>query len=251
MSTGAPAEAVSGVIRTRLMAAAATLLAESGDGRVSTRAICSAADVTAPTLYHHFENKDALLDAVVLQGFNAYLVDKRSVAPSGDVLEDFRAGWNMHVSFGCRNPGHYQLMFGNPQAGRVPPAAEASRAELHRIVTEWAAKGYLAVSVEAAAETMSAAAVGVTLQLIAARADSSHPVSINVRDTIAGVLFPAPLADGTLPTAYTRPAQQLLSAMPAGALHPLRATETALLKEWLRLLTGGYTRVVDQAEEFR
>ncbi|APU15395.1 transcriptional regulator, TetR family [Actinoalloteichus sp. GBA129-24] len=218
------------------MRAAEQLLASSADGQISTREICSGAQVTAPTLYHHFKDKHALLDAVVLEGFNTYLDGKRAIAWSGDVLEDFRTGWDVHVSFGCEHPAHYRLMFGNPQADQTAPAALVARDELARTVAEWGAKGQLMVSVDAATETMSAAAVGVTLQLIAAQADSTHPISTNVRDTIAHALF-HPLNPGdTFADGVTRPARQLLDALPRGPLERLRPTEVALLREWLASL---------------
>jgi AcrR family transcriptional regulator len=59
--------------RERILQAAARLLAESGGDPVSTRAVCAAAGVGAPTLYHHFGDKDGLLDAVVAYGFERYL----------------------------------------------------------------------------------------------------------------------------------------------------------------------------------
>jgi AcrR family transcriptional regulator len=46
--------------RERILQAAARLLAESGGAPVSTRAVCAAAGVGAPTLYHHFGDKDGL-----------------------------------------------------------------------------------------------------------------------------------------------------------------------------------------------
>jgi AcrR family transcriptional regulator len=49
-------------------------------GEVSTRAICERAGVQAPTLYHHFGNKQALLDAVITHGFNRFLAVRKSGA---------------------------------------------------------------------------------------------------------------------------------------------------------------------------
>ncbi|MEU6716364.1 TetR/AcrR family transcriptional regulator [Nonomuraea sp. NPDC046802] len=241
MSENGSAEAIDGDVRTRLMRAAEQLLGASADGQISTREICSLARVTAPTLYHHFADKHALLDAVVLEGFSTYLEGKRAISPSGDVLTDFRTGWDMHVSFGCEHPAHYRLMFGNPQAGQAVPAASLAHDAVARTVAEWGEQGHLKVSVDAATETMSAAAVGVTLQLIAAQADSTHPLSTNVRDTVADALFrPSETGDGVA-GAVTRPARQLLDALPHGPLEPLRPTEVALLREWLASLADSST----------
>ena len=67
-------------VRSRILETAAGLLAQSADADVSTRAICDAASVTAPTLYHHFGDKDGLLAAVVDFGWAAFLETKRAVA---------------------------------------------------------------------------------------------------------------------------------------------------------------------------
>lgn len=226
-------------VRTRLMRSAERLLESSIDGEISTREICAGAHVTAPTLYHHFKDKDALLDAVVLEGFTAYLDAKRSVMPTDDVREAFHRGWDMHVAFGCEHPGRYRLMFGNPQADRVAPAARLAREELERIASEWDRTGRLRVSADAAAATMSAAAIGVTFQLIGLGAQSAHPISINVRDTVARALFDAPPANDDRTPGVHRCARQLLDALPQGPLGPLRSTETALLREWLSVIAGG------------
>ena len=74
--------------RERILRAAARLLAESGGAPVSTRAVCAAAGVGAPTLYHHFGDKEGLLDAVVTYGFERYL------ARNGTVVRKFF----LHVS---------------------------------------------------------------------------------------------------------------------------------------------------------
>ena len=53
--------------RDRLLRAAADLIAASPGETVPLRAICDAAGVRLPTLYHFFGSKEGLLDAVVEQ----------------------------------------------------------------------------------------------------------------------------------------------------------------------------------------
>jgi AcrR family transcriptional regulator len=76
--------------RARIIDITAELLAASPTGQISTRAVCDAAGVTPPTLYHHFGDKDGLLHAVVADGFGRYLARKRAVGTTGDVVADFR-----------------------------------------------------------------------------------------------------------------------------------------------------------------
>src|SRR5437763_4854441 len=98
-------------VRTRILEAAAGLLTESAD--VSTRAVCDAAGVTAPTLYHYFGDKDGLLAAVVDFGWAAFMQTKRVVAAvvHHHVADDVRAGWDNHLEFARENPSFYKLMW--------------------------------------------------------------------------------------------------------------------------------------------
>ena len=157
----------------------------------------------------------------------------------GNVQEDFRTGWDMHVSFGCEHLGHYRLMSGSPRARSVPPAARLANDDLARTVADWESNSRLRVPVEVAAATMSAAAVGVTLELIQRAAKSTDPLSIRVRDIVFRALFDVPVVDETPSTGVVRPARQLLNALPHGVLEPLRSTETALLREWLKAVADG------------
>ena len=81
-----------------------------------------------PTLDHHFGDKDGLLDAVVVYGFQRYLAEKRARPSTGDPVEDLRRGWDQHVEFGRAQPAFYALMYG---AGR---SAGAASEEAHQIL---------------------------------------------------------------------------------------------------------------------
>jgi len=99
-------------VRTRILEAAADLLAQSADADASTRAVCDAAGVTAPTLYH-LGDKDGLLAAGVDFGWAQFLEAKREVAVvvHEQVADDIRAGWDNHLEFARENPNFYKLMW--------------------------------------------------------------------------------------------------------------------------------------------
>src|ERR1700687_3577270 len=100
-SQAPPARESTPSAKDRLLLAAADLLDAAGGGEVSTRAICERAGVQAPTLYHHFGNKQALLDAVITHGFNRFLADRANQEPGGadDALDELRAGWDLYVRY--------------------------------------------------------------------------------------------------------------------------------------------------------
>jgi AcrR family transcriptional regulator len=104
----------------KLMKAATKLLAERGAEGTSTRAICEAAGVTQPTLYHHFGDKGGLIEAVVTEGFERALAGKKAKErETDDPVDDLRRGWDDHVSFGVANGDARQARSRTaPQSGR-------------------------------------------------------------------------------------------------------------------------------------
>src|SRR2546430_12645927 len=73
---------------TRMVEAAAGLLASGGRDAVSTRAVAAAAGTQAPTIYRLFGDMDGLLDAVAEHGFASYLAAKPVPQPGADPVED-------------------------------------------------------------------------------------------------------------------------------------------------------------------
>ena len=214
--------------RERILQAAARLLAESGGAPVSTRAVCAAAGVGAPTLYHHFGDKDGLLDAVVAYGFEQYLAEKRARPATGDPVEDLRRGWDAHVEFGLARPAFYALMYG---AGR---RAGAASEEAHRILlqmTEAVARaGRLRVPVKTAAGMIHAASMGATLTLIAG--DGGDPeLSARTREAVLAAVTTDEAEDH--PSSVSAMAIALTSALDGRAPDTLSAAEAAMLREWL------------------
>jgi AcrR family transcriptional regulator len=213
--------------RERLLDAAATLLASSGIS-VSTRAICEAAGVTAPTLYHYFGDRDGLLNAVVSHGFGEYLARKRSLESTGDPIEDLRRGWDDHVAWGLANPSFYALMFGQVTPGVQNPAAAEASALLLLKLEAAARAGVLTVPAEIAVRVIMGANTGLTLQLISAPDAAAAAISQRLRDIVfAGLLRGVPVAAGDAATA----AITLKATL--GSTSVLADAERPLLDAWL------------------
>ncbi|TDD83956.1 TetR/AcrR family transcriptional regulator [Actinomadura rubrisoli] len=232
--------------RDRILRAAARLLAESDGEPVSTRAVCTAAGVGAPTLYHHFGDKRGLFDAVAALGFEEYLAGKRAQERTGDPVEDLRRGWDLHVEFGRTRPAFYALMYGSP---RTPPVADEAFGMLVGLVEAVADAGRLRVPVATAARMIHASGIGVTLALIAedGRAGTGGgdggEVSARVREgVLAAITVPdeAP-ADGPGEDGRASSAARAVALRAALAADPpavLSASETALLGDWLDRIAG-------------
>lgn len=233
--------------RARMLEVAAELLAASPSGQISTREVCEVAGVKAPTLYHHFGDKDGLLQAVVTDGFERYLSHKRSLRTTGDPLTDFRRGWDMHVGFGLANPALYGVMYAGPGSPRTTPAARAAHADLVATMRELDDAGRLLLPVETAADVVDAAAVGTTLRLLRTHGTADAPMSAVVRDAVAAAVIGPARAPAARPVTpgLVEAAARLRAELPHGPVAGLRATETALLHEWLRDLTGAARPTAD------
>jgi AcrR family transcriptional regulator len=228
--------------RDRLLLAAADLLDAAQGGEVSTRAICEAAGVQAPTLYHHFGNKQNLLDAVITHGFKAFLA-QRAAAPAqagSDPIDDIRRGWDLHVRYGIENPNFYSRIYGRAVPGRPCGVVAEVEAMILEALQPAAAQRRLRVAPEHAARQIFAASTGVVLTLISQPPEAIDlALSDDVRDAILAQIStpadgrrrvdpdPAPLASGAI---------ALRSAL-KNDTGPLTEGEAALLAEWLGRLS--------------
>jgi AcrR family transcriptional regulator len=233
--------------RTRILRAAADLLAEGGTEAVSTRAVSARAGVQQPTLYRLFGDKRGLLEALASYGFEKYLARKHTAhAATGSPIEDLRAGWDAHVAFGLNQPELYQLMYGTVHTGQRSAAAKEAYQGLLAVMEKVAALGVLRVPPDVAAQMIQSSAIGVTLRLIASRDDPpSGELSPGVRDAVLAAVLLDPEAGGddagrTAARAADAVASRAMSLDSlVGDQHgDLTPAETALLREWLRRLTG-------------
>ncbi|MES9543689.1 MULTISPECIES: TetR/AcrR family transcriptional regulator [unclassified Actinomadura] len=225
--------------RDRILRAAARLLMESDGEPVSTRAVCTAAGVGAPTLYHHFGDKRGLFDAVAARGFEEYLASKRAQGSTGDPVEDLRRGWDLHIEYAVTHPAFYTLMYGTP---RTPAAAGEAYGILLGLVEAVAQAGRLRVPVATAARMIHAAGVGVALTLIASPAGDSadRDASVRTREAVlAAVTEDGGAEDAASPadSPLTSRAVALKAALQTAPQTGLTASEAALLGEWLDRLS--------------
>ncbi len=195
-------------VRTRILETAAGLLAQSADADISTRAICDAAGVTAPTLYHHFGDKDGLLAAVVDFGWAAFLETKRAVAAvvHDHVADDVRAGWDNHLEFA---PGRGQLRMSAETASRIVLSATTGAALSLISQPDLYGDGAFA------AQLREAVIAWITVPQEAA--STAHQPERGAEPTIAS-------------------AAATLSSRLASENTPLTGPETALIQQWLTIL---------------
>lgn len=113
-------------LRGDLLRAAMDLLKETGsEEAVSMRAVATRAGVSVPSVYLHFADKQALLDAVCDEVFEALHVTMKAASEDAPhVFEALRRQGVAYVEFALANPEHYRIvmMRAHPAASEGAPA---------------------------------------------------------------------------------------------------------------------------------
>jgi AcrR family transcriptional regulator len=225
--------------RDRLMLAATELLDEAAGGPVSTRQITERAGVRAPTLYHHFGNKQALLDAVVSHGFKEFLRRRRGRAGRGDALDDIRTGWDSHVAFGLEFPSAYAHIYGQVKPGVRCGVTEDVREHLLEALQPAAEQGRLCVSAAEAATRILAACSGVTLTLIQQPpGERDLGLSERMRESVLASIAEISVDAHTASAPTKRDALRSLSAALDEGNGRLTTGERALMRELVERLAN-------------
>jgi AcrR family transcriptional regulator len=199
--------------------------------------VAAAAGIRAASLYRLFGDKDGLLAALAIHGFDIYLAEKHILVHTGDPVQDMRRGWDIHVDFGLRHPAFYLLMYGTDRRGRRPPAARRGPRPPAEVPRPRGRRRLPQGPVRPRRPPLLPAVTGITLSLIGAPAEDGDPeISARMRDTLIDSLTTGP-PPATAPGLASR-ALALDAALAAedGAAIPLRLTETALLRDWLHQL---------------
>jgi len=162
--TGGPSAARGGVsaprpyhlgnVRRRLLDAARRILEAEGRDKLHLRAIASLTGVSAPTVYYHYADKQALLAALALEGF-ADLRDALEGADGGLTGgPGLGAVSGAYLDFVQAHPALYRLMYeirdGQPPQAVVDAEDEALEALRRSVRAAMAGKG----DAESAAEAL-------------------------------------------------------------------------------------------------
>lgn len=128
-------------LRAELLRTSRKLLDESGPSALSMREVARRAGCTHQAPYHYFANREAILAALVREGFDE-LADRLASAREGLEGTDRRAvltaSGNAYVEFALRHPGVFRVMFRpdvcDPERfPEVVQASERARDELVRL----------------------------------------------------------------------------------------------------------------------
>jgi len=102
-----------GNLREALLIKSLELLESSPDADISLREIAREVGVSANATYRHFANKDALMQALVTEGFTRFSLGQMAALQSGETpRQQFMLAGRAYIDFACKNPALYRLMFG-------------------------------------------------------------------------------------------------------------------------------------------
>jgi AcrR family transcriptional regulator len=176
-----PRDLESEATRRGILDAAAALLASGDEADLSIRQLCARAGVTPPTIYHHFGDKQAIVDRIVDECFTAFDEALAGRVAPADPVEALHWAFDRYLEYGLAHPTHYRLMF-QQRGARRSPAGMASYDRLRRMVAAIAAAGRLVAPVEEATRACWCAAHGVTSLLVGGYFAANDPAIALLRD---------------------------------------------------------------------
>ncbi|HET8645930.1 MAG TPA: TetR/AcrR family transcriptional regulator [Vicinamibacteria bacterium] len=163
-------------VRRKILEAARELFATEGYERVTMRRIAEAIEYSPTTIYNHFEDKNALVDALCEEDFSRLLRSMGARELPADPIERILQLGQAYARFGLENPNHYRYMFMTPFEQKacadheLSPSGEAAFGLLHDAVREAVRAGrFVPVEPLAAAQVLWASLHGVVALLITYR----------------------------------------------------------------------------------
>ena len=124
-------------LKQQVLEASLGLIREVGLAQLSMREVARRAGVSHQAPYHHFKDKDAIVAALVEQGFTA-LADRLEAAAAGQGTPKQRLSrtGRQYVAFAFENPVHFRLMF-RPELVDLArfPSAQAAAARAFAVLT--------------------------------------------------------------------------------------------------------------------
>jgi AcrR family transcriptional regulator len=107
----------------RLIAAARDHFVEVGAGPFSLREVARNTGVSAAAVYRHFEDKEALLEAVYAEGFRVFASYLFAALSEREPLARLRASGRQYLAFGLERQRDYRAIFMRDAS----PAMQGSR----------------------------------------------------------------------------------------------------------------------------
>jgi AcrR family transcriptional regulator len=179
--------------RRSILDSAAALLRKDGADGLTMRRVARQSGCSAPTLYHYFRDKTALLDAMLDLAFAGLAVELERLPEQDDPLEVLRAQCFAFVRFCVANPVQFRLLSEARPDGADPlPAHADAQQRLERPLAQLAEAGRLQVDLELARQALWSLIHGL-ISLQASRPDiawSPDLVRVSIEALFGGLIRP-------------------------------------------------------------
>ena len=114
------------LLRHEIVAAAERILEREGDeDAITLRSVAREAGISAPSIYAHFADRDAVIEAVLDIAFDrlqALVLDTLSALPEdGDPVESLLYGCRAYGEFAEREPARYRVLFSRRRRVNAAP----------------------------------------------------------------------------------------------------------------------------------
>ena len=124
-------------IRSSILSTAWQLVKEEGWQSLSIRKIADAIEYSAPVIYDHFENKEAILFEFGTEGFRMLSKKiQKAKEKSGDPAKQLMLIAEAYWNFALRNKAYYQLMFGVGMACCGTKEGDSEKDHLGELIRE-------------------------------------------------------------------------------------------------------------------
>ena len=100
-------------VRQRLLEVSSEIIAEHGATALSMRKVATAAGTTTAAIYALFGSREALIEAVVIEGFTRFAEQLQSVVHTDDPAADLLELGKAYRTNALDNPHYYRVMFNN------------------------------------------------------------------------------------------------------------------------------------------
>lgn len=177
------------------MTGALALIERSGsDEAVTLRAVAREIGISAPSIYAHFADREAIVIAVVLRIFDelAGAVQQGSAAAGQDPVARLVAGCEAYVGYGLAHPARYGVLFSGPRGTPLDYCAPVPLGPEGQPVLEFGAEAFalLVQGIEDCVKAGSSASTDVVADATAVWVALHGAVTL--RTTLPGFPWPEP-----------------------------------------------------------
>lgn len=131
--------------RTRILDAAREMFVDDGVEAVTMREIAKRIEYTPTAIYHHFRDKQALLEELCVVDFRALAQAFQKIGKIEDPGERLRRIGLAYIDYALEHPSHYRFMFMTPKAllsnSSLGPSDGAPDAHAYSILRDTVAEG--------------------------------------------------------------------------------------------------------------